>query len=47
MCDSCELDDDERELINRLIEKFGPIVPVMETRGIMGNWVYCDPIEKV
>lgn len=41
------LDDDEKELINALIAEFGPIIPVVETRGTMGDWIYGDPIEGV
>ncbi len=47
MPDAHELDEDERALINSLIAEFGPIIPVLETRGTMGNWIYGDPIDKV
>jgi hypothetical protein len=47
MSNAHELEDDEKELINVLINEFGPIIPVVETRGTMGNWIYGDPIERV
>ncbi len=47
MPDPHELDDEERALINALIDEFGPIIPVLETRGTRGDWIYGEPIISV